>query len=62
MLPIKRFQMKIFDEKYYEEILNNSEQLKEWKKLFNVDVKNIEELKKEKFLVLDTKFFNSDFL
>lgn len=49
------------DEKYYEEILNNSEQLKEWKKLFNVDVKNIEELRKEKFLVLDTKFFNIDF-
>ena len=49
------------DEKYYEEILNNSEQLKEWKKLFNVEVKNIEDLKKEKFLVLDTKFFNSDF-
>ena len=49
------------DEKYYEEILNNSEQLKEWKKLFNVEVKNIEDLKKEKFLVLDTKFFNTDF-
>ena len=30
------------DEKYYEEILNNSEQLKEWKSLFNVEVKNIE--------------------
>ena len=49
------------DEKYYEEILNNSEQLKEWKILFNVEVKNIEDLKKEKFLVLDTKFFNTDF-
>lgn len=49
------------DEKYYEEILNNQEQLKEWKILFNVEVRNIEDLKKEKFLVLDTKFFNPDF-
>ena len=49
------------DEKYYEEILNNSEQLKEWKKLFNVEVKNIEDLKKQKFLGLDPKFFIPDF-
>jgi len=48
------------DEKYYEEILNNSEQLKEWKSLFNVEVKSVEDLKKEKFLVLDTKFFSDD--
>ena len=49
------------DEKYYEEILNNDEQLKEWKALFNVEVKNIEDLEKEKSLVLDTKFFDSNF-
>ncbi|MCG3696038.1 hypothetical protein L5F39_00315 [Aliarcobacter butzleri] len=49
------------NEKYYEEILNNQEQLKEWKILFNVEVENIEDLKKEKFLVLDTKFFDNDF-
>ena len=49
------------DEKYYEEILNNSEQLKEWKELFNVEIKSIEDLKSEIFLVLDTKFFDNDF-
>ncbi len=49
------------DEKYYEEILNNSEQLKEWKELFNIEVKSIEDLKAENFLVLDTKFFDCDF-
>jgi adenine-specific DNA-methyltransferase len=48
-------------EKYYEEILNNGEQLKEWKILFNVEIKSIEDLIKEKFLVLDTKFFDSNF-
>ena len=49
------------DEKHYAEILNNSEQLKEWEELFNVDVKSIEDLKNEKFLVLDTKFFDVNF-
>ena len=49
------------DEKYYEEILNNNEQLKEWKKLFDVQVKSVEDLKNDKYLLLDTKFFNTDF-
>ncbi|MBP9616665.1 MAG: site-specific DNA-methyltransferase, partial [Aliarcobacter sp.] len=49
------------DEKYYEEILNNGEQLKEWKELFDVQVKSIEDLKNDKYLVLDTKFFDVNF-
>ncbi|KAB7889541.1 DNA methyltransferase [Poseidonibacter ostreae] len=49
------------DESYYEEILSNEKQLEEWKALFSVKVNSVEDLKKEKFLVLDTKFFNSEF-
>ena len=46
---------------YYSEIINNSEQLAEWKLLFDVDIKNIEQMIFEPFLVLDTKFFNTAF-
>jgi len=46
------------NEKYYQEILANKEQLAEWKVLFDVDVKSVEDLKEEKYLVLDTKFFD----
>ena len=49
------------DESFYSAILENKEQLKEWKEFFEVDVKSIDDLKDEKFLVLDTKFFNNDF-
>jgi len=49
------------DESYYEEIFDNNEQLEEWKELFKIEVKSIEDLKEEKFLVLDTKFFDDKF-
>jgi len=49
------------NEKYYQEILANKEQLAEWKVLFDVDVKSVEDLKEEKYLVLDTKFFDMKF-
>ena len=49
------------DEEYYEEILANEEQKEEWKTLFDVDVQSIEDLKEEKYLVLDTKFFDMKF-
>tara|TARA_Y100001978_G_C23701243_1_gene441070 strand:- start:3170 stop:6355 length:3186 start_codon:yes stop_codon:yes gene_type:complete len=45
------------DEKHYPEILKNKAQLQEWKDLFNVEVKTIEDLKDHPTLVLDTKFF-----
>ena len=48
-------------ETYYAEIAENKEQLKEWKALFNVTVKNEVGLKEEPFLVLDTKFFDQEF-
>lgn len=46
---------------YYPEILENKAQLEEWKKLFDVKIKDLDGLKKEPFLVLDTKFFPQDF-
>jgi adenine-specific DNA-methyltransferase len=49
------------DESFYQEIFDNKEQLKEWKELFKVDIKSVEDLKEEKFLVLDTKFFDDKF-
>ena len=49
------------NEKHYEKILACSEQLVEWKELFDVDVESIEDLKEEKYLVLDTKFFDMKF-
>jgi len=47
-------------EDYYEQILACDEQKKEWRYLFDVDVQSIDDLKNEKFLVLDTKFFDDD--
>lgn len=47
------------DSKYYVEILANEEQKAEWKKLFSVNVKSLEDL--TPYLVLDTKFFSFDF-
>ena len=49
------------DEKYYEQILACDEQKEEWKSLFDVDVKTIADLKDEKYLVLDTQFFDMKF-
>ena len=49
------------DEDYYEEIFDCKEQLAEWKELFDVDIQSVDELKEEKFLVLDTKFFDMKF-
>jgi adenine-specific DNA-methyltransferase len=48
-------------ESYYPEIHGNTAQLKEWKTLFNVEIKNLDELKEESYLVLDTKFFSQEF-
>lgn len=47
------------DRKYYEEILANTEQKVEWKNLFSVDIKTLEDL--TPYLVLDTKFFSAEF-
>jgi len=49
------------EEKHYSHIFENKEQLAEWKELFNVDVQSVDELKEEKYLVLDTKFFDMKF-
>jgi len=49
------------DEDYYDEIFACKGQLEEWKELFDVDVKSIDNLKEEKYLVLDTKFFDMKF-
>ncbi|WP_456391261.1 site-specific DNA-methyltransferase [Hydrogenimonas sp.] len=48
-------------EDFYEEILNNEVQLAEWKRLYGVDADSVETLKEEKYLVLDTKFFDREF-
>lgn len=47
------------DSKYYAEILANEEQKAEWKKLFSVNVKTLEDL--TPYLLIDTKFFSMDF-
>ena len=46
---------------YYKKIVENNEQIKEWETLFNVKIKNEEDLKNDPFLVLDTKFFSEEF-
>ncbi len=46
---------------YYPEIINNKEQLAEWKILFDVNIHTAEQLVFEPFLVLDTKFFDLSF-
>ncbi len=48
-------------QKYYEEIVTNEAQLEEWNKLFDVTVSTVDELKDEPYLVLDTKFFDTNF-
>ncbi|MBT6756669.1 MAG: site-specific DNA-methyltransferase, partial [Candidatus Pacebacteria bacterium] len=49
------------EEKHYSYIFENKEQLAEWKELFGVDVQSVDNLKEEKYLVLDTKFFDMKF-
>lgn len=46
---------------YYSDIINNKEQLAEWKLSFDVDIESIDQLQSEHFLVLDTKFFDEIF-
>lgn len=46
---------------YYSEIIQNKNQLQEWKSLFDVDIQNVEQLIFEQFLVLDTQFFDEVF-
>jgi adenine-specific DNA-methyltransferase len=46
---------------YYPEIIQNKEQIAEWKSLFDVEIQNVEQLVFEQFLVLDTKFFDEGF-
>ncbi len=46
---------------YYSEIIDNKEQLAEWKFLFDLDIKTTEQLVFEPYLVLDTKFFETAF-
>src|SRR5690606_38954708 len=48
-------------EKYYDEIIENTAQLSEWKNLFDVSVTAVKDLANEPFLVLDTKFFDEGF-
>lgn len=48
-------------DKYYQEILQNKEQLNEWNSLFDIDIQNTDQLFFEQFLVLDTKFFDESF-
>ena len=49
------------DEDYYDEIFACDDQKIEWKALFDVDVQSVDDLKEEKYLVLDTKFFDMKF-
>jgi adenine-specific DNA-methyltransferase len=46
---------------YYPEIFQNKEQLAEWKVLFDIEIKNHEQLVFENHLVLDTVFFDESF-
>lgn len=48
-------------ENYYTEILENRNQLEEWKNLFSVHIKTVADLKDDPYLVLDTQFFPEDF-
>lgn len=45
------------EEKYYQEILDNKNQLQDWENLFSLKIKSIEDIKSNPTLVLDTKYF-----
>ena len=49
------------DEQFYSEILENKRQLEEWYKLYSINIKTLDDLKNEPFVVLDTKFFSEEF-
>jgi len=49
------------NEDYYEEIFASDEQKAEWKELFDVDIRSVDDLKNEQYLVLDTRFFDMKF-
>jgi adenine-specific DNA-methyltransferase len=46
---------------YYSEILENKAQIAEWKALYNIDINNQNDLVLEKFLLVDTRFFDETF-
>lgn len=46
--------------KFYDDIITNKTQIQEWKSLYDLEVKSKEDLIKEKYLVLDTKFFGPE--
>ena len=48
-------------EKFYPEILATQAQLDEWKDYYDAEIKSIEDLKAEPFLVLDTIYFSVKF-
>lgn len=50
------------DERFYEEILANKEQQLAWKKLFLIEEPiNLENIIENKYLIVDTKFFDEEF-
>ncbi|APG59011.1 site-specific DNA-methyltransferase [Christiangramia salexigens] len=51
----------LIPQEFHPEIFNNKEQLNAWKELFGFAPKLVEDLKTEKFLQIDTKFFENDF-
>lgn len=48
-------------ETYYQEIIENKTQLEEWKELYDVSITKLDALKAAPYLVLDTKFFSTEF-
>jgi len=61
---IKEYTEEDFLKSILDEILNNKKQLAEWKELFNIEIKNKNDLLNNKDylrLPIDTKYFNSDF-
>ncbi|APA83529.1 site-specific DNA-methyltransferase [Francisella tularensis] len=48
-------------ESIYNIILENKAQLKEWQELYSVEINTKEDLENDKYLVLDTKFFDAEF-
>ncbi|CAI3692472.1 site-specific DNA-methyltransferase [Clostridium neonatale] len=50
-------------EKYYTEIASNKEQIIEWKKLYKIeDIIDVDYLKENQYLLVDTKFFKQEFI
>lgn len=53
--------LKLLPSFMFPEILSNSEQQKEWKELYGLDLNSTEDLMEYQNLVIDTKFFSEDF-